>query len=44
MTDNDRPNIVVIWGDDVGFTNLSAYSSGIMGYRQHPALLGFRHR
>ena len=28
-----KPNIVVIWGDDVGFTHLSVYSRGIMGYR-----------
>ena len=31
--DARRPNIVVIWGDDVGFTNLSVYSRGVMGYR-----------
>ena len=30
---NGKPNIVVIWGDDVGFTNLSVYSRGAMGYR-----------
>ncbi|MGE5688946.1 MAG: arylsulfatase [Pseudomonadota bacterium] len=28
-----RPNIVVIWGDDIGITNLSCYSDGLMGYR-----------
>src|SRR5262249_49799522 len=28
-----RPNIVVIWGDDVGLANVSAYSFGLMGYR-----------
>ena len=28
-----RPNIVVIWGDDIGLTNLSCYSDGLMGYR-----------
>jgi len=27
-----KPNIVVIWSDDVGFTNLSVYSRGVMGY------------
>ncbi len=27
------PNILVIWGDDIGITNISAYSDGIMGYR-----------
>ena len=29
----DKPNIVVIWGDDIGITNLSCYSDGLMGYR-----------
>ena len=28
-----RPNILVIWGDDVGITNISAYSRGLMGYK-----------
>ena len=28
-----KPNIVVIWGDDVGLTNISCYSDGLMGYR-----------
>jgi arylsulfatase len=28
-----RPNILVIWGDDIGITNLSCYSDGLMGYR-----------
>ncbi len=27
------PNIVIIWGDDIGITNLSCYSNGLMGYR-----------
>src|SRR5271167_2041964 len=27
------PNIVVIWGDDIGQSNISAYSKGLMGYR-----------
>lgn len=26
------PNIVVIWGDDIGQSNLSIYSKGVMGY------------
>jgi arylsulfatase len=30
---NDKPNILVIWGDDIGITNLSCYRDGIMGYR-----------
>jgi arylsulfatase len=29
----EKPNILVIWGDDVGQTNISAYSMGLMGYR-----------
>src|SRR5512145_3146752 len=28
-----RPNIVIIWGDDVGQSNISAYSHGVMGYQ-----------
>jgi arylsulfatase A-like enzyme len=28
-----KPNIVVIWGDDIGITNLSCYSDGLMGYQ-----------
>ena len=28
-----KPNILVIWGDDIGITNLSCYSDGLMGYR-----------
>ncbi|MGA9276575.1 arylsulfatase [Ilumatobacter sp.] len=29
----DKPNILIIWGDDIGITNLSCYSDGMMGYR-----------
>jgi arylsulfatase len=28
-----RPNILVIWGDDVGLANVSAYSFGVMGIK-----------
>ena len=28
-----KPNILVIWGDDIGYWNISAYSKGMMGYR-----------
>ena len=28
-----KPNILVLWGDDIGITNLSCYSDGLMGYR-----------
>jgi len=29
----DKPNILFIWGDDIGITNISAYSNGVMGYQ-----------
>ncbi len=28
-----KPNVVVIWGDDIGWSNPSAYHHGMMGYR-----------
>jgi len=28
-----KPNILVIFGDDIGITNISAYSQGLMGYQ-----------
>src|SRR4026208_2108223 len=28
-----KPNILVIWGDDIGISNLSCYSHGLLGYR-----------
>jgi arylsulfatase len=31
-TSGRKPNILVIWGDDVGVANISAYSNGLMGY------------
>ena len=33
MATPNRPNILVIWGDDIGIWNLSCYSQGTMGYR-----------
>ena len=29
----DKPNILVVWGDDVGQSNISAYTMGLMGYQ-----------
>ena len=29
----DKPNILVIWGDDIGWANISKYNLGIMGYQ-----------
>ena len=28
-----KPNILIIWGDDVGWSNVSAYNMGMMSYR-----------
>jgi arylsulfatase A-like enzyme len=28
-----RPNIVIIWGDDIGQSDISAYSHGLMGFK-----------
>jgi arylsulfatase A-like enzyme len=28
----DKPNILVIWGDDIGWSNLSVYNHAVMGY------------
>ncbi len=28
-----KPNILVIWGDDIGQSNISAYTHGVMGYQ-----------
>ena len=33
MADPKKPNILVIWGDDIGIANLSCYTHGVMGYR-----------
>ena len=27
------PNILVLWGDDIGYWNISAYNQGMMGYK-----------
>jgi arylsulfatase len=29
---SSKPNILVIWGDDIGTHNISAYNNGLMGY------------
>ena len=31
FTENRRPNILVIWGDDIGRDNINAFSRGMMG-------------
>jgi arylsulfatase len=30
-----KPNIVVIWGDDIGYWNIGAYTHGMMGHTPH---------
>lgn len=32
-SDSKKPNIVIIWGDDIGYWNVSAYNQGMMGYK-----------
>ncbi|MDT0553447.1 arylsulfatase [Urechidicola vernalis] len=29
----EKPNVLVIWGDDIGWDNISAYNHGMMGYQ-----------
>jgi arylsulfatase len=35
MTANaqEKPNILVVWGDDIGQSNISAYTMGLVGYQ-----------
>lgn len=33
MPEGKKPNFLIIWGDDIGISNLSCYSHGVMGYR-----------
>ncbi len=33
VTAADKPNILVVWGDDIGQSNISAYSKGMVGYK-----------
>src|ERR1700736_1932529 len=33
MTTTKKPNILIIWGDDIGTSNLSIFTKGMMGYR-----------
>jgi len=28
-----KPNVLIVWGDDVGYWNISAYNQGMMGYK-----------
>src|ERR1700679_4164502 len=33
MANRGKPNILILWGDDIGWWNVSAYNHGTMGYR-----------
>ncbi len=33
MAEAKKPNILIIWGDDIGTTNLSIFTKGMMGYQ-----------
>ncbi len=33
LAQSEKPNILVIWGDDIGQSNISAYTHGLMGYQ-----------
>ena len=33
MSAQDKPNILVIWGDDIGYSNISINNQGMMGYQ-----------
>jgi len=38
MAKSDKPNIVIIWGDDIGYWNISRYSMGMMGYQTRTSI------
>ena len=33
MAKTDKPNILILWGDDIGIWNISHFSRGMMGYQ-----------
>ncbi len=33
QANSKKPNILIIWGDDIGWFNISAYNQGMMGYK-----------
>src|SRR4051794_18218058 len=33
MAKSSKPNILILWGDDIGIWNISHFSRGMMGYR-----------
>jgi arylsulfatase A-like enzyme len=33
LAQTSKPNIVIIWGDDIGQSDINAYSHGLMGFK-----------
>jgi len=33
LAQSKKPNILVIWGDDIGIPQISGYTRGLMGYQ-----------
>ena len=33
LAQDRKPNILIIWGDDIGWYNVSAFNQGVMGYK-----------
>jgi arylsulfatase len=33
VTNKKQPNFLILWGDDIGQSNLSIFTKGLMGYR-----------
>src|SRR5882757_4436968 len=33
QSQSEKPNILILWGDDIGYWNVSAYNQGMMGYK-----------
>jgi hypothetical protein len=32
LAQQQKPNILILWGDDIGISNIRTYSDGLMGY------------
>ena len=44
LAQGKKPNILIIWGDDIGYWNVSAYNQGMMGYKTRPTSTGSRRK
>lgn len=43
MAKAGKPNILVIWGDDIGISNLSCYSHGLRRVSGSKRFMGIHH-